>query len=328
MGKDPDKQSPVRCTLVQYNPEGESDDGNFYSRPALLLVHGMTDYFFQAHVAQYFHSKGYAVYGLDMRKCGRSWREGQTWHHVTDQSLYDTDLTIASTLITNSHPTVTLFGHSTGGLDVTMWSARLRRASIDMPESSAAQLYSKLAGIVLNSPWFGLQFDAATKLVVTSIFPTLGKLSPSLRLPGGINPLYGKSLHSSQQGEWNYNLELKPLAPRPKFLPWINGVVREIRELQSGKYSTGVPTLLLCSDTHSFKKGRLTEDTYTSDVILKPSQMREYAQKANKNVEVAVIKDAVHDVFLSRPHVRAEALETTAEWLERHVKNHSVKDAH
>lgn len=320
MGKDPDKESPIRCTLVQYKPAHGADSDNFYSRPALLLVHGMTDYFFQDHVATYFHERGYAVYGLDMRKCGRSWREGQTWHHVTDQSLYDTDLTVATTLITNSHPSVTLFGHSTGGLDVTMWSARLRRAAVDMPEGPEARLHSKVAGVVLNSPWFGLQFDAATKLIVTSIFPTLGKLSPTMRLPGGINPLYGKSLHASQQGEWDYNLELKPLAPRPKFLPWINGVVREIRELQTGDYSTGVPTLLLCSDKHNFKKGKLTEGTYTSDVILKPSQMREHAQKANKDVDVVVLKDAVHDVFLSRQHVREHALATTAEWLDEHVK--------
>lgn len=317
LGKDPDKESPIRCTLVQYKPAEAAD---FSQRPALLLVHGMTDYFFQDHVARFFHDHGYAVYALDMRKCGRSWREGQTWHHVTDQEFYDTDITVATTLITNAHPSVTLFGHSTGGLDVTMWAARLRRASVDMPEGPEAKLYSKVAGVVLNSPWFGLQFDALTTFVATNIFPTLGKFAPSMRLPAGINPLYGKSLHASEQGEWDYNLELKPLSPRPKFVPWLNGVVRSIREFQTGSYRTGVPTLLLCSDKHSFKKGKLSEATYTSDVILKPSQMREHATKADPNVDVVVLKDAVHDVFLSRRPVREHALHTTLQWLDENVK--------
>ncbi len=317
LGKDPDKQSPVRCTLVQYKPDNATD---FYDRPALLLVHGMTDYFFQDHVARYFHARGYAVYGLDMRKCGRSWREGQTWHHVTDQSFYDLDITAAATVITNAHPTVTAFGHSTGGLNVTMWASRLRRASVDMPEGPEAVLHAKLAGVVLNSPWFGLQFGAATRFLATNIFPTLGKLNPSLLLPGGINPLYGKSLHASEDGEWDYNLELKPLTPRPKYLTWLNGVVRSIREFQSGHYSTGVPTLLLASDKHHFSKGKITEATRTSDVILKPSQMREHARKANPDVDIVVLKDAMHDVFLSRRHVREHALAITAEWLEENVK--------
>ena len=89
LGADPDGESPIRCTLVRYCP-GAADD-SFFARPAMLFVHGMTDYFFQDHVARHFHERGFAVYGIDLRKCGRSWREGQTWHHVSDQSLYDED---------------------------------------------------------------------------------------------------------------------------------------------------------------------------------------------------------------------------------------------
>ena len=106
MGKDPDKEAPVRFTLVRYRPEADDQpDGSAWNaRPAILMVHGMTDYFFHKNAAKIFTAQGYAVYGLDLRKCGRSWREGQTWHHVSSQSLYGEDLTVAASLITKTHP--------------------------------------------------------------------------------------------------------------------------------------------------------------------------------------------------------------------------------
>lgn len=332
MGKDPDGQTPVRFALVRYVPEEDPQSMSSASqrtaittqkapsaaqKPALLFVHGMTDYFFQAHLARFFSSQGFAVYGIDLRKCGRAWRAGQSWHHVTDQKIYDTDLTIATALLATSHPKVFICGHSTGGLNVTMWAARLHRAAIDMPESPEARLISKLGGVILNSPWFGLQFDPLTTALITRVFPFLARIAPSLPLPGGVNPLYGRSLHSTHSGEWSYNLTFKPLHPRPKMISWLVGVVREIDRLQSGNYSTGVPTLLLCSDKHSFKK-KMGSHIYHSDIILKPSQMRQFTACANKNTEIIVIPGAMHDVFLSREPIRSTAMETTAQWLKEH----------
>ncbi|WP_225723450.1 MULTISPECIES: alpha/beta hydrolase [Corynebacterium] len=288
LGTDPDGETPIRFTLVRYAPE-ELD-----GRPALFFVHGMTDYFFQAHVARYFHELGYAIYGVDLRKCGRSWRPGQTWHHVSSQSLYDAELSLTLRLLADQHPKVVAVGHSTGGLDVTMWAARLR---VQDPE-----LHARLSGVMLNSPWFALQFDPVTKAIVSHVFPILAKRAPMLRVPGGINPAYGRSLHASEHGEWDYNLEFKPLEPRPKYVSWLAGVMSEIKELQSGRYDTGVPTLLLCSDN--------------ADIILNPAQMRENAHNAHPETEVVVLPGALHDVFLSPEQVRTSALEHAARWLE------------
>lgn len=316
MGHDPDGESPVRCTLVRYRPDtpGESD-AEFAARPAIFFVHGMTDYFFQAHVAEHFHSQGYAVYGVDLRKCGRSWREGQTWHHVTDQSLYDEDLSITLALLATAHPTVVASGHSTGGLDVTMWAQRLFDAAQANPSSPEAQLHARLDALVLNSPWFGLQFGAATRFIINNIFPTLGRLRPTQILPGGINPVYGRSLHASEAGEWDYNLELKPLLPRPKYVSWIAGVAREIKQLHSGRGDTGVPTLILTSHTHHFST-ELSYRSFAADLILMPRQMWANARNASRNSDVVVIEGALHDIFLSRPRVRERALAATDEWLQ------------
>jgi alpha-beta hydrolase superfamily lysophospholipase len=46
------------------------------NRPAVLYVHGFVDYFFQVHVAQEFEKAGFRFYALDLRRSGRSLRDG------------------------------------------------------------------------------------------------------------------------------------------------------------------------------------------------------------------------------------------------------------
>ncbi|AGE36420.1 alpha/beta hydrolase [Corynebacterium urealyticum] len=324
MGQDPDGETPVRFALVRYLPAdnggstagaaGSAAEPEFYARPALLFVHGMTDYFFQDHVARFFHEAGYAVYAIDMRKCGRAWREGQTWHHVTSQAIYDEDLSIALGLIGAAHPSVVPVGHSTGGLDVTTWAGRLNATSQRDPGGAEAALHSMLGAVIGNSPWYGIQFDGLVGFVIKRVFPQLAKVAPHIPLPEGIDPSYGHSLHADYAGEWDYDLELKPIEPRKKYVSWMAGVVRQIADLEAGRCDTGLPTLVLTSDGHYFGR-KLTDATYVNDPILKPEQMWQTAPKVSPHAHIEVIADATHDVFLSRPAVRRRALNATADWL-------------
>lgn len=318
LGEDPDGEapgSPVVCTLVRHRPDGIADD-DFAGRPAMLLVHGMTDYFFQTHVAEHFHALGYAVYGLDLRKCGRSHRPGQTWHHVSSQSIYDEDLSVALSLLGTGHSSVVLVGHSTGGLDVTMFVSRLHTASV-LGDASRTTLYRMIDAVVLNSPWLDLQLDRFTNFLIRRVLPQVARTVPGWHVPGGIDPTYGRTLHVSEFGEWDYDLELKPLRPRPKKVSWLVGVSREIDKLHSGGWSTGVPTLLVCSDADSSGRtvtspdGSVVPDPRSTctDTVLKPSQMREAAPLVDPDCIVVTVPGAMHDVFLSRREVRDAAFE-------------------
>lgn len=348
IGSDPDgERGPVVTTLVRYRPgasddptRGEdtagdaeagaaadaaadaADDAEWSQRPALLFVHGMTDFFFQTHVAEHFHARGFAVYAIDLRKCGRSHRDGQTWHHVTSQSIYDEDLSIAVSLLGAGHDGVIPVGHSTGGLDVTMFLSRLHDAS-RRGDTARAALHGAVRAAVLNSPWLGLQFDKPTNFIIRNVFPHVAKVTPAWHVPGGINPTYGRTLHVSENGEWDYDRYYKPLLPRPKQVSWLVGVNREIEKLHSGRWSTGVPTLLLCSDGSSSGRSETdasgrevpVERAFVTDTILQVSQMHEAAPMVDPNCRVRVVPGAMHDVFLSRPAVRADALAATDEWL-------------
>ena len=68
------------ATLVRHMPA--SDPGALAGTPtrttfALLYLHGWNDYFFQRDLAREISRLGGAFYALDLRRYGRSLREGQ-----------------------------------------------------------------------------------------------------------------------------------------------------------------------------------------------------------------------------------------------------------
>ena len=93
LGQDPDGEGSVRAVLVRYCPDSSASD--FQTRPAVLWIHGMSDYFFQKHVAERYHAEGYAFYAIDLRKCGRAHQPGQTWHGCSDLTNYFEDLNLS-----------------------------------------------------------------------------------------------------------------------------------------------------------------------------------------------------------------------------------------
>ena len=156
LGPDPDGEGELVATLIR---AGDQDTAAGH---AVLLVHGFTDYFFHTEVADYFIRRGFAFYALDLHKCGRSWREGQTPHFTTDLARYDAELERAIDIVVaaTGGAKVLLYGHSAGGLIVSLWLDRLRRRG-----ATAAK---HVNGLVLNSPWLDLQGPAVLRTVGTA----------------------------------------------------------------------------------------------------------------------------------------------------------------
>ena len=141
LGDDPDGQGQIVGTLVRREAP-EKPNG------AVLYVHGFTDYFFQTALADFFTDRGFAFFALDLRKCGRSRRPGQTPHYVSDLRLYD-DAELSRALAAVRHETgdapVLLAGHSTGGLVLPLWLDRLNAGT-------GGAKGAGISGLVLNSP--------------------------------------------------------------------------------------------------------------------------------------------------------------------------------
>ncbi len=319
LGPDPDGEGRLVTTLVRRG------DAPKDVHRAVLALHGYTDYFFNTEMADRFSDRGFTFYALDLHKCGRSWRAGQTPHFTTDLARYDTDLEHAVSVIRADAgsnegdagpPGVWLCGHSAGGLIATLWLDRLRRrGGTDLAD---------IRGLVLNSPFFDLHGPAILRSAPTSAaLIALARLRKQhvIRKPtaGG----YGTSLHRDHAGEFDYDLDWKPLGGFPVRLGWINAIRRGQARLHRG-LDVGVPNLILRSD-HSVTEVPDPDAIQRGDAVLDVSQIARWAGCVGNHTTVAPIPDAKHDVFLSLAQPRAAAYRELDRWLDRFLGDPSAE---
>jgi len=129
----PDEEGPVATTVVVHVPEDDPAMGG-PGRPlrqhpdfVFLAIHGWNDYFYQVELARAVSAAGGRFYAVDLRKYGRSLREGQTFGFIRDLASYDEEIHACTDLVYEEHrgrlPLV-IYGHSTGGLVAALWADR------------------------------------------------------------------------------------------------------------------------------------------------------------------------------------------------------------
>src|SRR3981189_2840816 len=135
----PDDEGEVVATLVARRASAPTTR-------AVLYLHGFVDYFFQTHPADFFVERGWAFYGIDLRKYGRSWLPHQTANFARSMAEYFPEIDEAVRIIReeDGHETLLVNGHSTGGLLAALWAHRVRGQGL-------------LQGLFLNSPF--LEFN-------------------------------------------------------------------------------------------------------------------------------------------------------------------------
>src|SRR5690606_41377734 len=98
------------------------------ARRAVLWIHGMSDYFFQTHVADWFVAQGFNFYALDLRKYGRSLRAHQTPNFCRSLDEYLPELDRAAELIrADGHDHLPVAAHATGGPIASLWARERAR---------------------------------------------------------------------------------------------------------------------------------------------------------------------------------------------------------
>jgi alpha-beta hydrolase superfamily lysophospholipase len=223
---------------------------------------------------------------------------------VSDLALYDAELDRALDIVTAAHPglPVILAAHSTGGLILPLWQHRRREAGKSAPVAAA----------VLNSPWLDLQGDWVQRGPMTELLRVLARIRPYGTLP--VRPgVYGRTLHVSGTGEWDFDTDLKPLAGFPVTFGWLHAIRRAHARVHRG-VETGVPVLVLRSTRSHFSR-TYTDLSDRADLVLDARQIGRWAGSLGRQVTDAPIEDARHDVFLSVPESRERAYAAVGEWL-------------
>ncbi|OBI80952.1 alpha/beta hydrolase [Mycobacterium sp. E740] len=305
LGADLDGEGELFATLVR---RGEPDPS---STRAVLLVHGFTDYFFNTELADHFAARGFAFYAIDLHKCGRSWREGQTPHFTTDLSRYDAELERALDIIASVSPAeVLVYGHSAGGLIVSLWLDRLRSRGLTDRK--------RVGGLVLNSPWLDLQGPPILRTAPTrAALRAVSRLRKRMVVRPPTEGGYGTTLHRDYHGDFDYDLKWKPVGGFPVTFGWIHAIRRGHAKLHRG-LDVGVPNLILRSDrsVREIRDPGRVEEIQRGDAVLDVRQIARWAGCIGNRSTVVPIVDAKHDVFLSMPEPRQAAYRELTAWLD------------
>lgn len=316
LGSDPAGEGDIAATLIRRGPERGQHPGTDH---AVLAVHGYTDYFFHTELADHFAARGFVFYALDLHKCGRSRRDGQTPHFITDLANYDAELDHAlSAIAAHARPgravKALIYGHSAGGLIVSLWLDRLRRRN--------AAAHANIGGLVLNSPFLELPGPAivrhsATVALIAGLSRVRSKGVARTPAEGG----YGTTLHRDYGGEFDYNLQWKPVGGFPITFGWLHAIRRGQARLHRG-LDVGVPNLILRSD-HSVQETPDPASMQCGDAVLDVTQIARWAGCIGNQSAIVPVTDAKHDVFLSSSQPRETAYRHLDLWLDDYLRTNS-----
>ncbi|NUW36181.1 alpha/beta hydrolase [Nonomuraea sp. SMC257] len=289
----PDFEGEVVATLVSRRTG---------SRRAVLYLHGFTDYFFQDHLAEHYIARGIDFYALDLRKYGRSLLPHQTRGLVRSITEYFPEIDEAVRLIGRDHDEVTINAHSTGGLVASLWADRVRGRGL-------------VRGLVLNSPFFDLNVPTPLRVAADLLKTPLSYTSRALPLPP--STVYGRTLHRSEGGEWDYDLDLKPLGGFSVHAMWLAAIRRAQRRLHAG-LAVDVPVLVLAS-SRGLRVRDFVPEARSADVVLDPEHIARWSTCVGPHVTCVRVPDGVHDLVLSAEPVRRRVFAEIDRWMDAYV---------
>jgi alpha-beta hydrolase superfamily lysophospholipase len=294
-----DDEGPVVATLI--SRAAERPTGR-----AVLYLHGYVDYFFQAHLADFYIARGIHFYALDLRKYGRSLLPHQTPNFVRHIAEYFPELDEAVRIIrsTDDHERLLINAHSTGGLIAALWAHRARNEGL-------------VDALFLNSPFFEFNVPPLARRTIGPLFALVSRFRPYAAVPRNLSAVYGHSLHADHHGEWQYELAWKPLGGFPVRAGWLTAIREAHARLQAG-LDIQVPILVACS-TRSYRQRGWSDAAMSADAVLDVEHIAGYASRLGQHVTIARIDGGLHDLMLSAAPVRAQALAELDRWLNAYL---------
>jgi alpha-beta hydrolase superfamily lysophospholipase len=306
---EPDYDGPVSATFIRRPLHREREC-------AVLYLHGYVDYFFQAHLADYYQDtlaggqsgKGCDFFALDLRKYGRSLPLHYKYpNFAKNLDEYYPEITTALTMIRGEgYPFVILNGHSTGALT----AARYLQDGKERGVVDAA---------FLNSPFLDFN-DRDISGFEERIARTFGKIAPHAKQQSPVPLWYALSLLKPGpacrdcHGRWVFDINLKKVDGFPVFLGWVRAIAVAQEKVRRGGIAQ--PILILHSARSNDGADTIWHEEYRrSDLVLDVKDMTREGKALGQQVTIRAIEGGVHDLVLSDPDAQARAFAEVTAWL-------------
>lgn len=275
------------------------------SRRAILYVHGFNDYFFQKEMGDRYVDSGYNFYAVDLRRYGRSRLPWQYPFNVRNQKEYFNDIDSALMQIRkDGNVDITLCGHSTGGLTVTLLAAdRGARCGVNR--------------VITNSPFLAWNFSKLERNVGIPVISALGAVFKNSKIKQAHCDGYAYSLLKEYHGEWEYNTDWKMIYSPPVTMSWVRSIQNAQKEVMKKARNITVPILVMHSSRKIDGCG-WTPEFQTGDAVLDPHELQKRGEKLGHVREVCSIDSGLHDLILSRYDVREATYDTIFTFLRKH----------
>ncbi|WP_136041326.1 MULTISPECIES: alpha/beta hydrolase [unclassified Microbacterium] len=306
-----DEQGPVVATLVRALPAEPDLWKRIRGRWPLLdgvdvlYVHGWSDYFFQKRLARFWTSRGARFFALDLRKYGRSLRDGQTPGYVADLATYDEDIGAALDAMgrgeggAESSRRLVLLGHSTGGLILSLWASR---------HAGAAD------AVILNSPWLEFQF-APARAAIAPMVELQARIRPMEAAPQVDLGFYTRAQQevADPDDPMEVNPLWRPAQTMAVYAGWLHAILSGHKTVAAGLAITAPVCVLLSS--RFVPPTRWSDELTAADSVLVVDDIARAALRLGTSVTVERIDGALHDVFLSRHDAREDAYRRLERWV-------------
>ena len=319
-----DEEGPLVATLVRARPAARSwFDRMFHGKRRLdgariLYVHGWSDYFFQRDLATYWTNQGATFYALDLRKYGRSLRDGQTAGYIENLDDYHEEIDQALEIMRvaagepegdprDTGRRLILMGHSTGGLVLSLWADR-------HPGGCDA--------LVLNSPWLEFQLASTGRQLLKPLVELGARVNARDMVPQLDNGFYWRAQHEvCVDGELDgLNAAWRPERSHPVLTGWLRAVLDGHARVSHGLRIQAPVAVLLSA--RSALTLRWHDNVTHSDSVLDVDEVAKAALKLGPEMTALRIDGAIHDVFLSAREPRAAAYAALDRWVAGWVASH------
>lgn len=288
---------PLTRTLVRRTAVPERVRG------VALIVHGYNDYFFATHLADAIAQSGCAVYAVDMRRAGRSLRDGNQAHHIGHIDELGEDIADAAAAAVadaaarglGSLPLV-VHAHSTGGLAATIWAH-------DRPDPA-------LAGLILDGPLFGLPLSA-WQAAAMRIVPTLARFQPRRVVVPAPSP-YTTGL---RERGWDFDTAWKRPEGVGATAGWLAATLAARTRVAAG---LGIRVPVLVASADSTGPDRLDNPRHGSqDTVVDVAAIERVAAGLGSDVERLVVPGSIHDLALSADEPRERYLDAVRVFVDK-----------
>ena len=262
-------------------------------KKAVLYIHGFCDYFFQEELAKEYLANGFDFYAIDLRKYGRSLLDHQIPNNCKNIKEYFADIDTALAIIQQEgHDSIQINAHSTGGLIALAYA-----------QAHSQKVNNHLYKLVLNSPFVDMNQSPFNEKIAIPTVSFLGRFFPKIKVPDGVSTLYGESIAKQYHGEWEYNMNWKPLVAFDVNAGWLHAIYQAQKSIQKN-YQIKQAILVCCSD-HATYENVYSEKLQKGDAVLSVNDIQEICSKFKSHVKIKIIPGGLHDLALSEKSIRS-----------------------